>query len=132
MEVPAAPAAVAAVEEERDFGLADLLQQAPGPNGGLAHALPLARQVREDLARWEAVAQDGDADPLEVWKAKASRMPRLAALAAHVFSVPGSSAGLARAFSHVKNAIGPKRPRLDPDMACDILFAHENVARDVF
>jgi hypothetical protein len=99
----------------------------------VAHVLPAAQQVRKELDYWRSLPQDRDLEPLYFWRQHASRMPHLSQLARLLLGMPGSSAGLERAFSHAGRAgIGPRRPRLKPETACDVLFAHENFIRDVF
>ena len=61
---------------------------------------------------------------MDWWRHHEPRLPHLAALAGGVLAAPASSATLERAFSHAGHAFNKRRaPRLDPDMAADIIFA---------
>ena len=71
----------------------------------------------DPLAHWRSlVRRDYQATPCDV------RM----LFVRHVFAVPGSSAGLERAFSHAGRAITTRRAHLKGSRAAATIFLHEN------
>ena len=74
-----------------------------------------------------------DVDPLAWWRDRALQMPHLAQIALDLFSIPGSSHALERAFSRAGRGVDPRRrPRLRKDSAAKLIFCHENCIRSVF
>ena len=81
----------------------------------------------------DRLPEDRNDDPLKWWARRASQMPHLAEFAKDVFSIPGSSHALERAFSRAGRAVDPrKRSRLAKESAADLIFCHENRIRSVF
>jgi hypothetical protein len=97
----------------------------------------VALTIKQQLAVYEKFpeARKGheDVDPLAWWRDRALQMPHLAQLALDLFSIPGSSHALERAFSRAGRGVDPRRrARLRKDSAAKLIFCHENCIRSVF
>jgi hypothetical protein len=97
----------------------------------------LALTIKRQLAIYEQFPEarkgDEDVDPLAWWRDRALQMPHLAQLALDLFSIPGSSHALERAFSRAGRGVDPRRrARLRKDSAAKLIFCHENCIRSVF
>ena len=81
----------------------------------------------------EARVSHEEVNPLAWWRDRAWQMPHLAEFARDLFSIPGSSHALERAFSRAGRGVDPRRrPRLRRDSAAKLIFCHENCIRYVF
>ena len=87
--------------------------------GGRADDIPrlakaTVKTAQQQLSLYDSFAQDRSpqCNPLEWWKQRQHQLPCLAALARDMFSVPGSSHALERAFSHAgRGCDHRRRPR---------------------
>lgn len=61
------------------------------------------------------------------WKAQATKMPKLAALARHLLAIPASSAASERVFSAAGCTITARRTALNPETVDSILFLNSNM-----
>ena len=75
---------------------------------------------------------ESESSPLSWWQRNESRFPNISALARHLLSIPASTAELERMFSRAGVVAGPRRPRLQPKSATEVMFCHENIRRGVF
>jgi hypothetical protein len=117
--------------DEKPFGEADLFQV---PEEGTAeHALPCFATLKQELKKWDDRPPSAPSqDPLDFWKVYAGNAPLLALVVRRLWAVPGSSAGLERAFSHAGRCVNPKRARLSTRRAEALITTHENVIRGIF
>ena len=120
------------VVEEKAFGETELLGAEMSEDAVAAEAVGILQRVKDQMKSCRAHARLEKGCPLKWWKEKADLFPFLAPLARDLLGIPGSSAALERSFSHAKRAVNPRRPRLAPRRACQIIFCHENIIRDVF
>ena len=92
--------------------------------------------IKEQLQVYETFPEarkNEDVNPLAWWHDRALQMPHLAQIALDLFSIPGSSHALERAFSRAGRGVDPRRrPRLRKDSAAKLIFCHENCIRSVF
>ena len=92
--------------------------------------------IKEQLKVYETFPEarkNEDVNPLNWWRDRALQMPHLAQIALDLFSIPGSSHALERAFSRAGRGVDPRRrPRLRKDSAAKLIFCHENCIRSVF
>ena len=97
----------------------------------------LALTIKRQLAIYEQFPEarkgDEEVNPLAWWRDRAWQMPHLAEFARDLFSIPGSSHALERAFSRAGRGVDPRRrPRLRKDSAANLIFCHVNCIRSVF
>ena len=123
------------LQEERPFGEADLWGKGDEdgrPSFGEMQPLRLAAQLRKELDGYDTEAQlCAQVSPLAWWRSHETRYPYLAALARDLLAAPGSAAALEHMFSRAAKVASPKRPRLKPHMASDVLLPREHSAQSV-
>ena len=61
-------------------------------------------------------------NPLPFWKFHQDKLPYLAKLARHIYSIPATSAGVERQFSSAGVLVNERRSSLNPDTIEDVLF----------
>ena len=137
--LPAAPSGGASLPRVRPSSVNDILYEADAEEAEtpVSTANRLENIIKKQLEVYEGYLEvqgyDEDVDPLAWWRARAWRMPHLAELARDLFSIPGSSHALERAFSRAGRGVDPRRrPRLRKDSAANLIFCYENCLRSVF
>ena len=102
---------------------------AAGPGGGArggAGALVGSEGDSEVLEASSSSAASAVHAGMASLRAPCTQVEEVVILVRHLFSVPGSDAGLERVFSHAGRAITTRRSNLDPKRAAAIIFMHEN------
>ncbi len=137
--LPAAPSGGASSERVRPSSANDILYEADAEEAEIpvSNTKELENKIKRQLAIYEQFPEarkgDEDVNPLAWWRDRAWQMPHLAEFARDLFSIPGSSHALERAFSRAGRGVDPRRrPRLRKDSAASLLFCHENFIRSVF
>ena len=112
-------------EAEECFGETDLMHGAqPGPEDVPTQAVDLLQEVKKEIKKYglePTLARE--MSPRQWWKANEPRFPLLAVLARDYLSIPGSSSSLEHLFSRFGLVINPRRNRINPSLAMEIIFA---------
>ena len=124
--------------DERSFRASDLWD--PGEvASGIAPDRPvvaLYRVIKREVNQYDDEVpidpESPESSPLSWWQKNESRFPNISKVARHLLSIPASTAELERMFSRAGVVAGPRRPRLRPQSATEVMFCHENIRRGVF
>ncbi len=139
--LPAAPSGGASSERVRPSSVNDILYEADGEEAEIpvSNQKELENKIKLQLHNYESCLEarvpegNEEANPLAWWRERAWQMPHLAEFPRDLFSIPGSSHALERAFSRAGRGVDPRRrPRLRKDSAANLIFCHENCIRSVF
>ena len=69
-------------------------------------------------------------NPLDWWRMNAGLFPALSVIARRTLCIPATSAPSERLFSSAGSVVSPKRTKLDPHLAADMILLHE--VKDLF
>jgi hypothetical protein len=134
--LPAAPSGGASSERVRPSSANYILYEADAEEAEtpVSTAKQLETKIKLQLHNYESYLEAREeVNPLAWWRDRAWQMPHLAEFARDLFSIPGSSHALERAFSRAGRGVDPRRrPRLRKDSAASLIFCHENCIRSVF
>jgi hypothetical protein len=135
--LPAAPSGGASSERVRPSSANDILYEADAEEAETpvsttkqleTNTINLQLHNYESYLEARVSVSHEEVNPLAWWRDRAWQMPHLAEFARDLFSIPGSSHALERAFSRAGRGVDPRRrPRLRKDSAASLIFCHEKL-----